>query len=73
MPFSLGQRSCIGKALALNEISLTLATLLWEFDAEPCTEIKNISFVLRDHVTGAKGPLPVRFRRRNISEVPEGL
>ncbi|KAH7031834.1 cytochrome P450, partial [Macrophomina phaseolina] len=31
-PFSKGPRSCIGKNLALHEIRLTLAYLLWHFD-----------------------------------------
>jgi len=31
-PFSFGPRSCIGKSLAIAEIMLTMATLIWLFD-----------------------------------------
>lgn len=31
-PFGLGSRSCIGKGLALRELRLALARLLWEYD-----------------------------------------
>ncbi|KAI1810274.1 benzoate 4-monooxygenase cytochrome P450 [Poronia punctata] len=31
-PFSLGSRSCIGKGLAMLELRLTLAKLIWRFD-----------------------------------------
>jgi cytochrome P450 len=33
-PFSLGPRNCIGKILALAEVRLVLAKLLWSFDLE---------------------------------------
>jgi cytochrome P450 len=33
-PFSLGPRNCIGKILALAEVKLVLAKLLWSFDLE---------------------------------------
>ena len=66
MPFSLGQRSCIGKSLALNEVTLALARLFWEFEIEAADKVfgDNAQFVLHDHVTGAKDPFPVRFRYR---------
>lgn len=31
-PFSLGNRSCLGKPLVYMEISITIARLLWEYD-----------------------------------------
>lgn len=31
-PFSLGPRGCVGRGLALKEISLTLARVMWRFD-----------------------------------------
>lgn len=33
-PFSLGPRNCIGKLLALAEVRLVIAKLLWNFDLE---------------------------------------
>jgi cytochrome P450 len=35
-PFSLGQRSCIGKPLAYAELQLTLAVLLWKYNFQLC-------------------------------------
>ena len=32
MPFSAGPRSCIGRSLAINELTLTMAVLLWRYD-----------------------------------------
>lgn len=37
-PFSLGQRNCLGKSLAHNEMRVILARLLWNFDLELCAE-----------------------------------
>ncbi len=34
-PFSLGPRGCAGKAMAYNQITLTMARLTWEFDFKP--------------------------------------
>ena len=31
-PFSLGPRSCAGKAMAINQILITMASLIWAFD-----------------------------------------
>jgi cytochrome P450 len=35
-PFSVGSRSCIGKAMAYLEASLVIAKTLWYFDFEKC-------------------------------------
>jgi hypothetical protein len=38
-PFSLGNRSCLGKPLVYMELSIAIARLVWEFDvrlAESC-------------------------------------
>lgn len=34
-PFSMGPRACIGKTLALSELSTTLARLVWTYDFKP--------------------------------------
>ena len=31
-PFSLGPRACAGKAMALHQIRLTIARVVWQFD-----------------------------------------
>lgn len=37
-PFSLGPRHCIGRHLAMKEVSLILANLLYFFDIEPVSD-----------------------------------
>ncbi|KAL6365600.1 hypothetical protein LRP88_01600 [Fusarium phalaenopsidis] len=75
-PFNIGPRSCVGKPLAIAQIMLTFARLLFEFDferAEEATRSKanldmldsqTIPYVLRDHVTGQKDGPMLRFRPR---------
>ncbi|OCL09020.1 cytochrome P450 [Glonium stellatum] len=74
-PFSTGPRSCIGKGVALVEMMLTMAVVLYRLDfklasgdraaGRPGAEYgrhRSDEFQLRDHVTAAKeGPL-LRFR-----------
>ena len=65
-PFSAGPRSCIGKSLALTELLLTMAHVLYMFDFEKADD-SDVSdfFVTRDHITAIKdGPL-LRFRPSN--------
>ncbi|KAL6859823.1 hypothetical protein ACO1O0_003847 [Amphichorda felina] len=73
-PFNIGPRSCVGKPLAIAQIMLTFARLLFEFDfkrAEGATKAniemldsQTIPYVLRDHVTGQKDGPMLRFRPR---------
>ncbi len=37
-PFGVGPRNCLGRNLALAEIRLILARMLWNFDFEICPE-----------------------------------
>ncbi|KUI71279.1 Versicolorin B desaturase [Cytospora mali] len=72
-PFNIGPRSCVGKPLALAEVMLTFARLLWEFDFRrahddemwwAADDVDQAEYVLKDHVTGQKeGPL-LCFRPR---------
>ncbi|KAK7514329.1 cytochrome P450 [Phyllosticta citriasiana] len=77
-PFSIGPRGCIGKGLAMNELMLTFAAVLVEFDFKladgerlgegtPGAEWGRHrvgEYQLYDHVVNAKdGPL-LSFRRR---------
>ncbi|KUI61166.1 Versicolorin B desaturase [Cytospora mali] len=72
-PFNIGPRSCVGKPLALAEVMLTFARLLWEFDFRrahddemwwEAGDVDPAEYVLKDHVTGQKeGPL-LCFRPR---------
>ncbi|GAB0146111.1 hypothetical protein EsHS_00006522 [Epichloe bromicola] len=72
-PFNIGPRSCVGKPLAIAQIMLTFARLLFELDFERVEEIagsaanvetlgaQTIPYVLRDHVTGQKDGPMLRF------------
>lgn len=72
-PFNIGPRGCLGKSLALAEIMLTFALLLWKFDFRRADsdeswieteDTKSDEYILKDHVTGQKeGPM-LRFRPR---------
>lgn len=73
VPFGMGARSCVGKPLALHELMLTMATLLYQFEMRATDRDEDAwnkgtmdaePFLLRDHVTGQKdGPL-VEFQLR---------
>ncbi len=83
VPFSSGPRGCIGKGMALTEMMLTMATVLWRLDfkiaegdsagGSPDAEWgrhRPDEFQLKDHVTAARnGPL-LHFQERKI---PQGL
>ncbi|EKG16119.1 Major facilitator superfamily [Macrophomina phaseolina MS6] len=65
-PFSLGPRSCVGKALAYHELTLALAHILYKFRFSRAREDAGSAnsaqeFVLRDHITGAKRALLLQF------------
>ncbi|RAK71487.1 cytochrome P450 [Aspergillus fijiensis CBS 313.89] len=78
-PFSIGPRSCLGKGLALTELTLTMAYLLSKYDFRPAPGSEKVGggslaqgvgreregeYQLRDHVTAAKdGPI-VQLRVR---------
>ncbi|KAJ6023759.1 Cytochrome P450 E-class group I [Penicillium herquei] len=78
-PFSLGPRSCLGKGLALTELTLTMAYLLTKFDFRSAPGSENLGggsvaegpgrcheteYQLRDHVTAAKDGPMVQLRLR---------
>jgi cytochrome P450 len=78
-PFSLGPRGCIGRGLALAEMQLLMATILFRFDFKKqgnegegkigaeLGRDKPWEYQLRDHVTSAKeGPI-IQFRERVLS------
>lgn len=72
-PFNIGPRSCVGKPLALAQVMLTFAHLLWKFDLrrvnadEAWLETDDTDppeYMLQDHVTDQKkGPF-LHFRPR---------
>lgn len=74
-PFNIGSRSCIGKPLALAQIMLTFAHILWKFELRRVDATEDWlsvddsdtpppEYMLKEHVTGQKtGPF-LRFRAR---------
>ena len=73
MTFSAGSRTCIGKRLALMEIYLVLAKVVWKYDLEYMSGGKDDRFVdlnileykLLDHLAaGRDGPV-IRFWTRD--------
>lgn len=70
MPFLTGPRSCVGKPLAITQLMIVAARLLWEFDFAPATgnpcwegpDIDPSEFMFEDHLSAVcHGPL-LRFR-----------
>ncbi|KAI0200273.1 cytochrome P450 [Astrocystis sublimbata] len=63
-PFHIGSRSCVGKPLALNQIMLGYARLLWEFEfrregtGADSEDSVSDEYVLTEHISGqGKGPI----------------
>jgi cytochrome P450 len=69
MPFSIGTRGCIGKSLALVELTLALANLVWRFDIKGEESDTRKEFLLKDHVTGAKKGPVLEFSRRTTDKL----
>jgi cytochrome P450 len=69
-PFSLGPQGCIGKGLAMIELTLAMATLLVSYDVRMavCRDDEGAmdfpEFRCYDHVTAAKKGPVLNFRRR---------
>ncbi|KAI0509177.1 cytochrome P450 [Xylaria bambusicola] len=65
-PFGLGTRSCLGKPLAMAEMRLVLAQLVWNFDLSqaPCTRINWNE--LKTFVVVQKEPVYVVLKKRRV-------
>ena len=61
-PFSAGPRNCIGQNLALSEMRIVLAKLIWHFDMELAEP--DIDWLRVQHVYGLwdKEPLLVKLK-----------
>ena len=59
---------CIGRPLALLEIRVTVAKLLFNFDVElaPGEDGHELLYKTRDHFTLGLGALKLRFRERGV-------
>lgn len=60
-PFSLGSRNCIGRNLAIAEMRLILAKILFNFDLELDEEKTGDWFDQQSYGVWWKGPLWVKF------------
>jgi cytochrome P450 len=58
-PFAFGPRNCLGQNMAMHEMRLILATLLFNFDFELCSESRNWADQ-RSFALWIKNPLMVR-------------
>lgn len=65
-PFSVGPRNCVGKHLALAEMRLALAKLIWAFDMR-AVEGKRLRWEdLRTFLMVEKRPIEVNLRLRSV-------
>ncbi|KAI3580546.1 cytochrome P450 [Fusarium oxysporum f. sp. albedinis] len=81
VPFSIGPRVCLGRALAHAELSLAMAIICWKMDFNVVESMKDIGagnenaeygrhrpgeFQLYDHITCARNGPMVEFRERSF-------
>ena len=66
LPFSYGTRLCIGRALALMEMRVVVASVVQKFDMEVADgyDIKQWDKDLQDFWAFLTGPLPIRLIER---------
>ncbi|KAI1613403.1 cytochrome P450 3A31 [Exophiala viscosa] len=76
-PFSMGTRGCVGKGMAMVELSLAVAYAVFMFDFQIADGDETLKgwgfkgeFPLEDHITGSKlGPM-LRFKPRDVLNSP---
>jgi cytochrome P450 len=69
-PFSIGPRACIGKSMAILELRLILARIMFLFDLEFADQTGNDGtghFALIDHFAAAKDGPSVTIRKRVLA------
>lgn len=64
-PFSYGPRNCIGRNLALSELKLILAKILWRFDLELEPGFGNWTSNQRSFQQWQLPDLRIRLKERN--------
>ncbi|EXJ85585.1 hypothetical protein A1O1_05950 [Capronia coronata CBS 617.96] len=76
-PFSVGTRGCVGKGMAMVELSLAVAYAIFRYDFKAADNDETLKgwgfageFPLEDHITGSKmGPM-LLFKERDILNSP---
>ncbi|KAL7919286.1 cytochrome P450 [Trichoderma austrokoningii] len=63
-PFSVGPRGCIAKNLALTEMRLIIARMIWNYDIELAEESIGWDKRCKCYIAFEKGPLYVRLKPR---------
>lgn len=81
VPFSIGPRVCLGRGLAISEVSLAMAHICWRLDFQVVESMKHIGagnknnvygrhrpdeFQLYDHITCSRNGPIVQFRQRSL-------
>ncbi|KAF4448425.1 hypothetical protein F53441_8148 [Fusarium austroafricanum] len=82
VPFSIGPRVCLGRALAMAELSLAMAIICWRLDFKVDDRLKHIGaghpkaeygrhrpgeFQMYDHITCARNGPMVEFKERAVA------
>ncbi|XP_023942489.2 cytochrome P450 4C1 [Bicyclus anynana] len=63
VPFSAGQRNCIGQKFAMLELKILMSSLLRKYHLDPVTKISDVIFKF-DIVLRTQYPIYVKFRPR---------
>lgn len=67
-PFGLGARGCLGKSVALSELRLVLARLVWTFDLDTASGQQVNWLDLKTYIVVQKKPIQIRIKLRPFSE-----
>lgn len=60
VPFSAGQRNCIGQKFAMMELRTVIGEIIKNFELKPITKIDSV-VIITDIILRAKDPIRVRF------------
>lgn len=60
VPFSAGQRNCIGQKFAMMELRTVIGEIVKNFELKPITKIEDV-VIITDIILRAKDPIRVQF------------